>query len=248
MFTLFDLSFFRQLEQLLPARTDKMVGLLIQPNILERSKDTILPVIEKSELLYTSSIENVSPTTVGDYFSYTSSLDGNILTLSGIDDDQWQAYITGGDASYNSTPYSYEYLLRSGSTWITASSPYWLSDALQPVYLNSVLSEYRFTSESTQYITSSTSIGYYGTGSYGSSSYAFTSTNRFTGSFAQVQDYLPAGIDNQRYSGCKMSSPGFNINSTQTVDGGPVAEWSTANPNQLIYQSYGDQGSFVLAR
>jgi len=248
MFTLFDLSFFRQLEQLLPARTDKMVGLLIQPNILERSKDTILPVIEKFELLYTSSIENVSPTTTGDYVSYTSSLAGNVLTLSGNDDDQWQAYITGGDASYESTPYSYEYLLRSGSTWITASSPYWLSDALQPVYLNSVLSEYRFTSESTQYITSSTSIGYYGTSSYGSSSYAFTSTNRFTGSFAQVQDYLPAGIDNQRYSGCKMTSPGFNINSTQTVDGGPVAEWSTANPNQLIYQSYGDQGSFVLAR
>jgi hypothetical protein len=39
MFTLFDLSFFRQLDQLLPARTDKITGLLIKPNILERSKD-----------------------------------------------------------------------------------------------------------------------------------------------------------------------------------------------------------------
>jgi hypothetical protein len=248
MFTLFDLSFFRQLEQLLPARTDKMVGLLIQPNILERSKATILPVIERFDSLYTASLQNVSPTASGEYSFYTASFDGNILSITGLDDDQWQAYITGGDAAYNSTPYSYEYVLRSGSTWITASSPYWLSDAVQPVYLNSILSEYRFTSESTQYITSSISIGYYGTGSYGSSSYAFTSTNRFTGSFARVQDYLPTGIDNQRYSGCKMTSPGFNINSTQTIDGGPVAEFSSANPNQLIYQSYGDQGSFVLAR
>ena len=190
MFTLFDLSFFRQLEQLLPARTDKMVGLLIQPNILERSKATILPVIERFDSLYTASLQNVSPTASGEYSFYTASFDGNILSITGLDDDQWQAYITGGDAAYNSTPYSYEYVLRSGSTWITASSPYWLSDAVQPVYLNSILSEYRFTSESTQYITSSVGIGYYGTGSYGSSSYAFTSTNRFTGSFARVQDYL----------------------------------------------------------
>jgi hypothetical protein len=34
----------------------------------------------------------------------------------------------------------------------------------------------------------------------------------------------------------KLTSPGFNVNSTQTTDGGPVVEWRTANPNQLIYQ------------
>jgi hypothetical protein len=46
MFTLFDLSFFKQLDQLLPARVDKLTGILIQPNILERSKDTILPKVQ----------------------------------------------------------------------------------------------------------------------------------------------------------------------------------------------------------
>ena len=35
MFGLFDLSFFKQLEQLLPARVDKLTGIVIQPNILE---------------------------------------------------------------------------------------------------------------------------------------------------------------------------------------------------------------------
>ena len=43
-----------------------------------------------------------------------------------------------------------------------------------------------------------------------------------------------------------MTSPAFNVNSTQTVDGKPVVEWSTSNPNQLIYQSNGNQGSLVL--
>jgi hypothetical protein len=43
-----------------------------------------------------------------------------------------------------------------------------------------------------------------------------------------------------------MSSPAFNVNSLDTVDGGPVVEWTTANPNQLIYQSNGAEGSFQI--
>jgi hypothetical protein len=43
-----------------------------------------------------------------------------------------------------------------------------------------------------------------------------------------------------------MSSPAFNINSTDTIDGKPVVEWRTANANQLIYQQANEQGSFVL--
>ena len=42
IFTLFDLSFFRQLEQLLPARADLLSGILIQPNILERNNMFLL--------------------------------------------------------------------------------------------------------------------------------------------------------------------------------------------------------------
>ena len=61
-----------------------------------------------------------------------------------------------------------------------------------------------------------------------------------------MQDYLPAGIRNQRYDGTKISSPRFNIDSRQTVDGGPVVEFRSANANQLIYQQNGEQGSFVL--
>ena len=62
----------------------------------------------------------------------------------------------------------------------------------------------------------------------------------------QVQTYLPSGMARLKYDGVKMTSPAFNVNSTDTVDGGPVVEWRVANPNQLIYQSNGDQGSFTL--
>jgi len=245
MFTLFDLSFFRQLEQLLPARADKLTGILIQPNIFERSKDTILPKVNRFDSTYTAIVVDTVPTASGDYLQYLGSVDGSILTLTAEDDDQWQIYLTASNSEkYDSVPYSYEYLIRSGSTYITASTPYWLSEAVLPVYITSRYSEFKLINVTP--ITSSGIIGAYGIGIYGTSVYGLNVPKRFTGSLVEFQDYLPTGIENQRYAGAKLTSPAFNINSTQTIDGGPVVEWRTSNPNQLIYQNNGEQGSFVL--
>lgn len=247
IFSLFDLSFFKQLEQLLPARTDKLVGVLIQPNFLERSKDSILPKIDRFDSSYYANLSNVAPTASGLYLTYTGSLDANILDVIAENDPQHTMYITASDADkYDGVPYSYEYILRSGSTWITASTPYWISEAVCPTILNSVTSEYRFVSGTVFYVLENPNTNaIYGSGIYGSSLYV-SYRYGLSGSLAEVQDYLPRGIDNQRYSGAKITSRAFNIDSTQTVDGGPVVEWRTTNPNQLIFQSNGDQGSFVL--
>ena len=44
-----------------------------------------------------------------------------------------------------------------------------------------------------------------------------------------------------------MMSLDFNINSADTIDGGPVVEWSTVNGNQLVYQTPNNtQGSFII--
>ena len=248
MFTLFDLSFFRQLEQLLPARAQKLTGILVQPNVLERSKDKILPTVNRFDISYNSLIENSAVTTSGEYVQYIGETDAKVLTLTAEDDDQWQMYLTASTSEkYDGVTYSHLYLVKSGSTYITASTPYWLSDPIMPTYTSSILSELRYMSSSVIPITSSGPIGSYGSGTYGASSYGINVERKFTGSFAEFQDYLPQGIDNQRYSGAKMTSPDFNINSTQTIDGGPVVEWSTSNPNQLIYQNQDNaQGSFRL--
>ena len=229
MFTLFDLSFFKQLEQLLPARVNKLTGILIQPNILERSKDTILPKIQRFDNSYTCIIDNISPTASAAYTTYLGEVDGKVLLLTAEDDDQLQGYLTAStDQKYDGTTYKYNYLIYSGSTYITASTPYWMSEGELPVYLTGVYSTIKLLASDTTYITGSSVI------------------NRWTGSRVEIQDYLPTGIDNQRYAGSKLTSPAFNINSTQTIDGGPVVEWRSANPNQLIYQNNGEQGSFVL--
>jgi len=245
MFTLFDLSFFRQLEQLLPARADKLTGIMIQPNIFERSKDSILPKIERYDSSFATTITDPAPTASGDYLQYLGAIDGAILSLSAEDDDQWQMYLTASTADkYDGVIYSHQYLVRSGSTYITASTPYWISEAISPIYITSTYSEFKLINAYP--ITSSGIIGSYGSGTYGSSVYGLNVPKRFTGSLVEFQDYLPRGIENQRYSGAKLTAPAFNVNSRQTVDGGPVVEWRESNPNQLIYQNNGQQGSFVL--
>lgn len=359
MFTLFDLSFFKQLEQVLPARANKMTGVLIQPNILERNKQTILPVVTRENAAYSTIIDQTTISASGDYLQFTGSVDGKILEIVAEDDDQWQMYLTASTADkYDGVLYSHEYLIRSGSTYITASTPYWLAEGVCTSITSSTLSEFKqqdsdavliqanlATSARLQpaiysipnliietslsipsidgvalslndkvLIKDGTRVGGSGlvtgsanglyvvtqltdgistftwlerTGSYdidpdydqlilitsGSVNrgryfkqitnnpvidqilpttnptipiYARTN-DALLYQFVEIQDYTPTGIDNQRYSGTKMTSPAFNVNSTDTVDGGPVAEWRTANPNQLIYQTVGDQGSFRLA-
>ena len=55
-----------------------------------------------------------------------------------------------------------------------------------------------------------------------------------TGSDKSFQEYVPLGISNHRYNGCKVTSPDINEPSQDTFDKGPVVESTAANPNGLI--------------
>ena len=42
---------------------------------------------------------------------------------------------------------------------------------------------------------------------------------------AEISDFLPTGINNQKYAGSKMTSADFNVDSPDTIDGKPVVEF-----------------------
>ena len=247
IFTLFDLSFFRQLEQLLPARTDKLTGILIQPNILERSKSSILPEIRPYNNTLDAQIAEVNPSASGNFLNYLGIIDEKIVNIQASDDDQLQGYITSSqNKRYDGTIYDYEYLYWNGSEYITGSTPYWRQEGVLPVLVDAVRSEFRYVSGASDFYVLTVGSAYYSTASYyGTSSYA-SYYYRLSGSLASVQDYLPFGIANQKYNGSKLTSQDFNISSTDTIDGGAVVEWQTTNANQLIYQNNGNEGSFRL--
>jgi hypothetical protein len=282
IFTLYDLSFFKQLEQLIPARVKTVSGILIQPNLLERSKDTVLPTVKYNDYSYETKLSDTAPSIIAEsillsssmgplvdlsseyintyaeitasnidisseyinyqttitastsiaseFINYFGKLSTNVVSINGFDDDQLLGYLTSSaDKRYGGTPYSHTYLYKSGSTYITGSTPYWMSEAVMPNYNSPIKSLYR---------TYKTEVAYsiYGLSTYGTGLWGTYNPS------AEIQDYLPTGLNNLWYAGSKLSSPGFNIKSTDTIDGGPVVEWSKTTGNQLVYQQVSGKG------
>jgi hypothetical protein len=85
IFALYDLSFFQQLNQLLPARVDRLTGVLVQPNLLERSKDTTLPTVIRESFTYEAEIDLTDDVTIitGEYDNYDviiNAIPNNFIT------------------------------------------------------------------------------------------------------------------------------------------------------------------------
>lgn len=150
IFSLFDMSFFQQINQLLPARADKLTGLLVQPNILERSKQSILPKTLRENNLYETvldvyeDIEDAVTSSINDYSAIiTSSIQDNVI---GSYDNYLTTLNTTNDfITYNGTRYSNDYRILSGGMYITGSTPYWLSEAVLPTITGSTVSEFKTT-------------------------------------------------------------------------------------------------------
>ena len=213
VFTLFDLSFFKQLEQLLPARVDKMTGLLIQPNLLERNKQSILPTVQRlyqelefglsgsatvltaDSILITSSIlisEGLINSNLIDNNNGFISIIHNNFILSDINSDL-NFYITGSnDSRYMGSDYS----MHDG----------FISPLTSSVLSKTLTKIETFFSGGVKYKTTSS---------------------------ATVTGYQPAGWLNSKYNGCKMTSAGFNIGSPDTYLGKPVVEIIIVNPNSI---------------
>jgi hypothetical protein len=49
--------------------------------------------------------------------------------------------------------------------------------------------------------------------------------------------FLPLGLQNLKYHGCKLNGTGINANSTETTDGGPVVKVTLVNQNQIVFSN-----------
>ena len=96
MFTMFDMSFFNQLDQLLPARADNLTGLVIQPTLLERSKDTILTSVSYENDTYEASLDAFANNNIDSlYVTYDSSIFANNISFNESSaDDMWESSVS----------------------------------------------------------------------------------------------------------------------------------------------------------
>ena len=240
--SIFDFSIFNQIKKLLPLRSKAMTGLLIEPNVLERSKvASRRPTVE--DLTRDTVIDaNVIPELYSTYIYYTASLGPLVSRITGscVDTSRYTGTVT---SSWGINPATYKYinLIKNQdhvdgdglAVFVTASNS---SDNYNPfglIVTGSRLSAFRYKEN------------YFYSSAYSSSINEYYSSSR---ELAEVQDYnqLPTGLFRLFYGGSKISGPGINISSTETVDGGPVVEVIEANPNQIILNQPGASGNLVV--
>ena len=64
---------------------------------------------------------------------------------------------------------------------------------------------------------------------------------------AEVQDYRPHAVNNLHHGGCKLIGSDFNMPVLDTVDGGPVVEFTDTSPNRIMVVNRTSQGGDIMA-
>jgi len=171
---------------------------------------------------------------------YEAYAERNVARLTVDNTDRLVVYLTASRAKrYQGTTYKYISIIQnklfvpgdpSSQLYITASTPPWMSDALQIAIQAPHISPNSIVSGSLNQILT-----------------PFISGGRTYMAISSGSDTrnLSLGIKNHRYNGCKLTSTAFNVRSTQTVDGKPVVEFFIVNPNQLQVQPPGNNGNFL---
>ena len=243
MFTMFDMSFFKQLNQLLPARAEKVTGLLIQPNLLERNRQTFNPRVDLTSLAQGATVANNQPQAKA---VNVPNVPAPIPSAPSVQSPQpaipvpiplpaapnvvsnntpvLNSFLTASDAQkYNGSTYiRYNLYKQPGeiNSFITIPTAPWLNTegVIDPITEST-------THESLKTITTFVSGGV---------KYATTSSSTLNPSVA-------IGLQNAFYNGSKLTSADFNINSPDTFLGGPVVtirqssnSWLSVNPDVVV--------------
>ena len=291
---IYDFTLFKYIKRLLPQRSNAIVGLVVEPNVLERSrvrlnrKPTIedltnetviaqfdLPLGMEYEDLEGAIDESILPPNIDFDANKQAELDGIQLNTNIDFDSEKQAILNGvqldtniiydqageGDlpgiqlepsmnydankqAALESTNPSLtnssvikskngtvltkiDIINKTGNTWIQNRyiGQYKLtqSGSYTPIQ--------RQVSGSRESTTLQKINLFYSSVASASAQLPYSSSY----SFAEVNRETSAGWRNARYVGCKLTATAINVNSPQTVDGGPVVKVTKVNPNKIIF-------------
>ena len=240
-------ALFKQIDSMLPARGTNVVGLMIKPTLLERPKVSTEPDFFLEELQYLGktgqSQQNLE--------HYTQSIDCfNENMLKQSDDYDSMVYTYDHDGTFAQQTFS---TLTDTIRTEAGNEPNRYVYNISRINLNGTSRDHNL--DGSQLTMSMDAIMpqaydqpyqnvYYQTIYHYSSSYSASLEKHYSSSFTPaqiVQQDVFAGLYNSFVGGCKMTSADFNIDSTDTIDGGPVVEFIEGNPNVLI----SDEPSFT---
>lgn len=105
IFSQYDFALFNQIRQLLPERVDEVTGILVEPNVLERSKVIISKPIKVENPQYDMNVPSVPPTASGDAnLQFDAIFDAEVYQLSGSFYEEYianpQIFISSASVDY----------------------------------------------------------------------------------------------------------------------------------------------------
>lgn len=263
--SVYDYTFFEQIRQLVPGRADLIAGILIEPNILERSKISLTkrPTVTNPQWDKTITYDI---DTSGEYVS----LEGT--ATASMDFSVRYSYLTGSiDAEYAfNIRHCYLTASIADPFIFTASSCHHLDSTHQRTGICGTIDTIRnrysgSCAETGSYIDIprvqhhcryKKVIYHYSSSNAIQTKYLrhwYTAVSKSYGwHYSRSLDVSGYQIDecstrnNSRFIGSKMSSPGFNIDSPDTVDGGPVVVIRESNPNSIFVKGKDDGGGLYV--
>jgi len=258
IFSQFDFSLFNQIKQLLPARVDEAMGLLVEPHALERAKVALTKRPSVESMHYDSLI----PAPI-------KELSGNITPISGSIDmphkhtTATQVFHVGSSGgtdigNYDAIALVRDPYLAAVYKHIYSIRPYQFASAsAASMALNSeitgTLSPLTYSPTGSIILAQRVSDifrlvkHFYGTGSatskYGKD-YQRAASQSLGLSFSQsledvgYRDDLFQMTENQRYNGCKLTGPAINSATIiSAINNRPVIEVFGTNPNTLVFNN-----------
>jgi hypothetical protein len=243
---IYDFTLFKYIKQLLPQRSNAITGLVIEPNVLQRSKVKLLnkPVIED---LVKSAFIKYQLNLISEY-SQPGLLEAEVSAPIKAIEVQYS------NMSIGEIPYSPELIgalessdgLISGAIDIDRLGTKWVQNKYIGVYkLTESGSYYPTANETAPYGNSNRIILnarasiylqtidqlFYSSAESASLNLSYSSSLKY----ADVTPPQETGWKNARYDGSKLSGAGINIDSSTTVDGGPVVKVTKVNPNTIVF-------------
>jgi hypothetical protein len=226
MLSLYDHSIFQQVKQLIPARSEYVGGVLLEPHILERNKYKRGDKWSHTRMDYPLLLEDnptVLQSTKNDYLGVIESIEPNVYSdkndyLGVIESVVKNVYSEKSDYSvpvdvkdfHEGAIYNYTYPILSASNgiYVNVQNAYW-ERAVTSSIMNQRLSPHGKQREFFYSSSLSASLGKY----YSSSFIPYPSVQT---------DELPLGLANLRFNGCNSG--------VTSIDGLPSVETFTADP------------------
>ena len=257
VFSQFDFTLFNQIKQLLPERIDDVMGLIVEPNALERAKVQITKRPELSTPQYDILLEPPVPDASAEYILYTASISpspalSETVTLYHVNDngyldtgnylmdiDRGIDFVLPSTYKHTYTVFPYQQDPVSAANLYL---PFEITGSEHPLItspLGSIIDSYRSSNVYKLVV-------YHYSSSIAGNKYIrdkYTAVSRSLGLYysrslaiADYYDDVYENAENIRFSGTRITCPGINQNSAISAIGfKPVIEVYETNANQLIF-------------